>query len=268
MDAAESRLKYEMRMGRAPPLNDRMLEDRLREEGARMENEERVYNRDVVGNTISDGLCAVLIFSGVVMNGRSLRVVRQGVYNKFLSLEVSTQAFLLLLVADIMVGYHSSDGWVALLEVVHRRYTMQEMEAAEARARAARVRQQHAATRRGSRLARCLRPGPACRAPSGCLWRPCRWCWMSRSSSGSTSTCGGCRPAPRSSWGRSRGIRNHSPAIIGLSPLVPCPLHHKRSLPLLQGGKWHFPFPSLTEGELERDAGRERARVAARARDR
>lgn len=45
-----------------------------------------------VGNAITDSLCFVLVAAGVLMNRNRLKLVRQGIYKRFLSLDYSTQA--------------------------------------------------------------------------------------------------------------------------------------------------------------------------------
>ena len=40
------------------------------------------------------------------------------------------QAFFMLLVADILVGYHSSDGWISLLSLISHHYGIAENEIA------------------------------------------------------------------------------------------------------------------------------------------
>ena len=66
----------------------------------------------------------MLLLAGLQLNRARLRAVRSGIAARFLSLEVSSQAFVLLLIADITVGYHSSDGWVTMVETLVARYNV------------------------------------------------------------------------------------------------------------------------------------------------
>ena len=66
----------------------------------------------------------MLLLAGLQLNRARLRAVRSGIAARFLSLEVSSQAFLLLLIADVTVGYHSSDGWVTFVETLVARYNV------------------------------------------------------------------------------------------------------------------------------------------------
>ncbi len=127
----ERRLKYDGLMGHAPRLSEPQLEERLREEGLRLEFHERQRSREAVGNTLSDALGTVLLLLGLHFNRARLAALRRGIASRFLGLEVSTQAFLLLLAADITVGYHSSDGWVTFVEVTVARYNVNGAEGAD-----------------------------------------------------------------------------------------------------------------------------------------
>jgi hypothetical protein len=131
LDGLNRRLKYDGLMGHAPRLSESEMDERLREEGLRLEYDERERSRESVGNTLSDALGTALLLVGLQLNRARLAALRTGVAARFLSLEVSTQAFLLLLAADITVGYHSSDGWVTFVEVIVSRYNVNGVEGAD-----------------------------------------------------------------------------------------------------------------------------------------
>jgi len=103
VEAVERRLRYDARMGHAARLSEPELEEKLKEVGLRLEEEERLKCREAVGNSLSDGLGTVLLFAGFWLNRGRLRVLRQGIASRFLSLEASTQAFVLLMLADVTV---------------------------------------------------------------------------------------------------------------------------------------------------------------------
>lgn len=124
-------MEYEMLMHRAPHLNHHDLEDKLKEEGLKLERHEREKSLNVVSNTLSDALTFIVLIAAAISYSKNLDQIRQNILLKFLSLEVSTQAFALILVADVFVGYHSAEGWVTFLELVYGRYTVIEIEEVE-----------------------------------------------------------------------------------------------------------------------------------------
>lgn len=124
VDRSEARLRYDILMRRAPPMSHAEIEERGTAEGRALETAGRVKSRQVVVNSISDSLCFVMLVTGVLVNRKRVTLVRQGVYKKFLRLPPSVQAIAFLLVTDIVVGYHSSDGWITFVEMFYNRYTI------------------------------------------------------------------------------------------------------------------------------------------------
>ena len=109
----------------------RGAQERLRAEGQRLETREREHSihvarapppaprgghaaphtrarvgsvRGQVSNALSDAGAALLLALLALANTDRLSVMRRGLYNRFLSLEVSSQALSLLLLTDVFVG--------------------------------------------------------------------------------------------------------------------------------------------------------------------
>lgn len=127
----KERLEYDIMMERAPHLSHSEIDELLMKEGQKLENHERERAIHVVSNGLSDGIAFMLLVGLAINYNSNLAVLRQGVYNEFLSLQVSTQACILLLVADVFVGYHSAEGWVTFLEMMVHRYSVMDLEEAE-----------------------------------------------------------------------------------------------------------------------------------------
>ena len=131
VEAVERRIRYDTRMGRAPPLTESQLDEKLRGVGLQLEQQQRENSRQAVANTLGDGLGFLLLLCGFYFNRSRLRTLRTGIFARFVDLEVSTQAFILLLAADVTVGYHSSDGWVTFMELIVSRYNVDGAEDAD-----------------------------------------------------------------------------------------------------------------------------------------
>ena len=118
----ERGIRYEQLMGRAPRLGDRALEEELRDEASRFEDDARRRNIRAVGNVVTDVTLASVIAGGIVANRQQLVSFRQRLGRLFFGLGASQQAVFILLVADVLVGYHSSDGWVAFISLCLEHY--------------------------------------------------------------------------------------------------------------------------------------------------
>ena len=118
----ERGIRYEQLMGRAPKLGEKGLEEELREEAGKFETEARNRNIKAVGNVVTDVTLAAIISAGILVNRRQLVSFRQRLGRLFFGLGASQQAVFILLVADVLVGYHSSDGWVAFISLCLEHY--------------------------------------------------------------------------------------------------------------------------------------------------
>ena len=149
-----------------------------------------------MGNTLSDTLGTMLLLAGLQLNRARLRAVRSGVVARFLSLEVSSQAFLLLLIADVTVGYHSSDGWVTFVETLVARYNVNGAESVDTAIRLF------------------VATAPVCLDVAFKLWccactlRGTGFAFALTHALSQTGTSASFRPERRSSWARSSGTEH------------------------------------------------------------
>jgi len=122
VERTRQRIEYNVLMGRSPPLSGEEFLDTLRKEGQHLEEEEMHENKQAVSNIIADSISASVLAVSIVVNNRRVRLLQQFLGKKFLDMEASSQAFSLLLVADLLVGYHSSDGWITAISLVGDHY--------------------------------------------------------------------------------------------------------------------------------------------------
>eukprot|EP00240_Pyramimonas_obovata_P002365 CAMPEP_0118922428 /NCGR_PEP_ID=MMETSP1169-20130426/1354_1 /TAXON_ID=36882 /ORGANISM="Pyramimonas obovata, Strain CCMP722" /LENGTH=446 /DNA_ID=CAMNT_0006863291 /DNA_START=284 /DNA_END=1624 /DNA_ORIENTATION=+ len=128
VERVRQRMQYSELMGRAPEISGSEFLDELRVAGEKFESEERLKNKEVITNVLADSLSALLLGLAITFNRRRVDLLRNWLGERFLSLEASTQAFTLLLVADILVGYHSSDGWITAINLSLGHYGIHEHE--------------------------------------------------------------------------------------------------------------------------------------------
>jgi len=128
VERVRQRLEYSELMGRAPQISGEDFLDSLRVAGEKFETEERRKNKDVITNVLADSLSTGLLTAAIVFNRRRVNLLRGWLGERFFGLEASTQAFTLLLIADVLVGYHSSDGWITGINLVLGHYGITEHE--------------------------------------------------------------------------------------------------------------------------------------------
>eukprot|EP00670_Eutreptiella_braarudii_P011793 CAMPEP_0174337728 /NCGR_PEP_ID=MMETSP0810-20121108/22557_1 /TAXON_ID=73025 ORGANISM="Eutreptiella gymnastica-like, Strain CCMP1594" /NCGR_SAMPLE_ID=MMETSP0810 /ASSEMBLY_ACC=CAM_ASM_000659 /LENGTH=292 /DNA_ID=CAMNT_0015457365 /DNA_START=276 /DNA_END=1154 /DNA_ORIENTATION=+ len=124
---AEKSLRYDNAMGFImPALSEAEITAKLRDVGSRLEQHHKTGMLQAAANTIADTIVGFLVFIGVMTNKQKVRDYFARVGNSFLGVPNTAQAFTLLLVSDILVGYHSSDGWQTVLKVIGGHYGFDE----------------------------------------------------------------------------------------------------------------------------------------------
>ncbi len=117
---------FEALMGRAPTLSDADAKAALRAHVAELEEEELDTSRRAVTDLMADTTFAVAAAVNVGANISEVKRVRATIGKEFFSLDSSRQAFVLLLLSDVLVGYHSAEGWATALELVSSHYGLEE----------------------------------------------------------------------------------------------------------------------------------------------
>jgi len=81
---------------------------------------------DGIKNVFADGTAALGFYTFLVANRRQLQILKSFFDETLYSLNDSAKAFVLIVFTDTFVGYHSSDGWEALLLVIGGHYGIAE----------------------------------------------------------------------------------------------------------------------------------------------
>eukprot|EP00670_Eutreptiella_braarudii_P007151 CAMPEP_0174281286 /NCGR_PEP_ID=MMETSP0809-20121228/1658_1 /TAXON_ID=73025 ORGANISM="Eutreptiella gymnastica-like, Strain CCMP1594" /NCGR_SAMPLE_ID=MMETSP0809 /ASSEMBLY_ACC=CAM_ASM_000658 /LENGTH=290 /DNA_ID=CAMNT_0015374747 /DNA_START=469 /DNA_END=1341 /DNA_ORIENTATION=- len=123
---AEKELRYDHMMGRIPDMSEADITTKLRDVATHFENHHKTGMLHAAANTITDAIVGFLVLIGIMTNKQKVRDFFARVGNRFLNMPNTAQAFTLLLVSDILVGYHSSDGWQTVLKVIGGHYGFDE----------------------------------------------------------------------------------------------------------------------------------------------
>lgn len=102
-------LSFEQLMQRAPPLLEADLLTKVRDKLAHDEQELLENNAHSTADLVTDATFSAVVGINVVANIERVRGIQSVVGKEFFSMDSSRQAFLLLLVSDILVGYHRCD---------------------------------------------------------------------------------------------------------------------------------------------------------------
>ncbi|NEP18628.1 MAG: proton extrusion protein PcxA, partial [Leptolyngbya sp. SIO4C1] len=116
----EEKLRFEVLIGKVPPINEFRIEEQVREHAFELEEEYRDRSGDAVKNVFADILAAVS-FAVLLMACRRQVATLKGFMDEIVyGLSDSAKAFIIILFTDIFVGFHSPHGWEVLLEGLSR----------------------------------------------------------------------------------------------------------------------------------------------------
>jgi hypothetical protein len=116
----EERIRFEVLIGKAPPVSDEEIGGLVQERAAEIEEEYRQRSSNAIKNVFSD-LISLVAFTGVIyFSKREIEVLKSFFDELVYGLSDSAKAFIIILLTDTFVGFHSPHGWEVILEGVSR----------------------------------------------------------------------------------------------------------------------------------------------------
>ena len=112
----EERFRFEVLIGKAPELTEAEIEDSVRQKAFKIEEEYGQRSADAVENVFAD-VIAVLSFSLLLTSCKEQVATLKSFIDEIVyGLSDSAKAFIIILLTDTFVGFHSPHGWEVLLE--------------------------------------------------------------------------------------------------------------------------------------------------------
>ncbi|KAL6194975.1 PREDICTED: chloroplast envelope membrane protein [Fragaria vesca subsp. vesca] len=120
-----ARFQLEMEIGKSPPLSDEEVWWELRHKALELRDEWRFENRRAFANIWSDMLFGISLFILLYCNQSKVALLKFTGYKIINNISDTGKAFLIILITDIFLGYHSESGWQTLLEIFVEHYGLQ-----------------------------------------------------------------------------------------------------------------------------------------------
>ncbi|KAF3488471.1 hypothetical protein F2Q69_00057781 [Brassica cretica] len=116
LNREKARYRLEVKIGKSPLLSDDDLWWELRGKALELREEWRLENRKAFANIWSGVVFGISLFALLYAN--------QG-YKIINNISDTGKAFLIILITDIFLGYHSESGWETLLEIIMEHYGLE-----------------------------------------------------------------------------------------------------------------------------------------------
>ncbi|XP_058113442.1 chloroplast envelope membrane protein-like isoform X2 [Magnolia sinica] len=130
LEVEKARFRFEAEIGKAPPLSDEEAWLELRRRALELRDEWRLENRRAFANIFSDMIFGIALFFLVYFNQSKVALLKFTGYKLINNISDTGKAFLIILVTDIFLGYHSESGWQTLIEIILEHYGFEIDEAA------------------------------------------------------------------------------------------------------------------------------------------
>jgi hypothetical protein len=116
----EESLHFQTLVGLAPSRSPEQVEQELQQRAGELAEEYRDRGIDSISNIFAD-IFSLLAFSIIIfVSKKEILIVKSFLDEVVYGLSDSAKAFLIILVTDMFVGYHSPHGWEVILESVSR----------------------------------------------------------------------------------------------------------------------------------------------------
>ncbi len=112
----EEELKLESMIHKAPPISPEVMEEKVQDKANELAEEFRRKSNSSISNVFAD-LMGIVGFALVILFRREdINVLKSFIDKIIYGLSDSAKAFVIILLTDIFVGFHSPHGWEVLLE--------------------------------------------------------------------------------------------------------------------------------------------------------
>ncbi|KAK9724432.1 hypothetical protein RND81_05G071400 [Saponaria officinalis] len=118
----KARLRFEVEIGKSPPLSEEETWWELRHKALELREEWRLTNRSAFANIWSDTVFGISVFLLLYFNQNKVTLLKFTGYKIINNISDTGKAFLIILITDIFLGYHSESGWETVCEIIVEHY--------------------------------------------------------------------------------------------------------------------------------------------------
>lgn len=126
---AEMRMRMDAAIGRAPPLSYTELQAQLKSEAHELVEQFTGRNKHNVLNAVSDSITAFTGFGILLKDTEGRGILFRTLGRIFGGLSDTAKAFMIIASTDILLGYHSEEGWTAAIRLITNHYGSETEEA-------------------------------------------------------------------------------------------------------------------------------------------
>ena len=122
----QERLEFKRMIGAIPEISDEEIEAEVKHHAEEIAEEYKSDGADAIKNIFSDILSAFIFFIIIYTNRQEVDILKSFLGDLIYGLSDSAKAFIIILLTDMFVGFHSPHGWEVILENIARHFGLPE----------------------------------------------------------------------------------------------------------------------------------------------
>ncbi|NJK38526.1 MAG: proton extrusion protein PcxA [Oscillatoriales cyanobacterium RM1_1_9] len=122
----QERLEFQQMIGVTPKISEEQLEEQLQQKATEIAEKYRTTGSDAIENIFADLLSVVAFGVIIYANRQEVEILKSFLGDLIYGLSDSAKAFIIILLTDMFVGFHSPHGWEVILESVARHFGLPE----------------------------------------------------------------------------------------------------------------------------------------------
>lgn len=120
------RLEFNQMIGLTPQLEAEEFEERIQEKAREIAEDYRALGNSSIKNIFADFLSIITFGIIIYTNKRDVEILKSFLGDLIYGLSDSAKAFIIILLTDMFVGFHSPHGWEVILESISRHFGLPE----------------------------------------------------------------------------------------------------------------------------------------------
>ena len=122
----QQNLRFQSLIGIAPEISEEEVAQKVQEKAGELAEEYRDRGINAIGNIFAD-ICSLIAFTAIVFFcKREILIIKSFLDEIIYGLSDSAKAFLIILLTDMFVGYHSPHGWEVILKAIANHFGLAE----------------------------------------------------------------------------------------------------------------------------------------------
>ena len=122
----QENLRFQSLIGIAPPISDEEVDQKTQEKAEELAAEYRNRGINAIGNIFADIFSLIAFTVIVFFCKREILIIKSFLDEIIYGLSDSAKAFLIILLTDMFVGYHSPHGWEVILKGIANHFGLAE----------------------------------------------------------------------------------------------------------------------------------------------